>query len=986
MSKKGDRFLAESEQRNTSKTGGISGLLLLVAILTNTGYLVALIPTVDPTTYGSKIFRRNEGLPLSSITGIASAHDGFLWIGTQEGLARFDGVSFTVYDSENTDALVDDFITSLLPMNSGDLWIGTRSGLVLHDSRGLFRRYGIEDGLPDGYIRSLCLGVADDIWVGTYGNGVAFWNGHTFSVPPGTEKLRDAVVRALLIDHKGVLWIGTSKGLQRFNDGELRTFTVNDGMTSEFVRSLAQSRDGTLWIGTEGGGLLSYREGVFSLNGGFPEIEIGETAWTLLVDRTDTLWIGTGAKGLWRKTGNQFTLLTTESGIASNRIWSLNEDQEGSLWVGTRNGLSQLTDTRVRSISTADGLGSAFVRTVMQGNDTTVWVGTDTGLDRFLGGDLSPGNVDQWLLNEEARAVFQHSDDRLWVGTNRGVLVSSPQNEDLVPADLEMPRVSINVFAEDQDRCTWIGTAGHGVFRACGNELANSSKSEGLSNRYVRSLLGDGSRMWVGTENGLNLLEDGVVTSIGVADGLPNHYIYSLFKDHEGVLWVGTGRGLARFENDQWIPFSDAQGLNQKFAFQILEDEQFNLWLSSNLGLTRISRDSIRLAMEGKARLDVDRFDETDGMGSNECNGGTQPAGFKMADGRLAFATVHGLSLVNPATAFRVDRDPPEAKVERFIVDGAEIQLDGPILLPAGTQDVEIHYTAPSFRAPSKVRFQYQLEGLRDTWINAGSRRVAYINPIRHGRYQFSVAAALGDGRWGRSDSRLSFEVKPYFWQTTWFLGVTAIIFLSAGPLVHRRRLHRATHRERELEDIVQRRTNELTAANKKLERLAALDSLTGIANHRHFRDRAISEWRRCNRNARPIGFVMADVDFFKDFNDCYGHPEGDKTLKAVAQALEKNLARPGDFVARYGGEEFVVILPDTDLEGALAVAEELRIAVKALAIPHAESKISSVVTISLGVAAEVPDTNDGPDPLVKRADEALYRAKNEGRNRVSQR
>ena len=307
-----------------------------------------------------------------------------------------------------------------------------------------------------------------------------------------------------------------------------------------------------------------------------------------------------------------------------------------------------------------------------------------------------------------------------------------------------------------------------------------------------------------------------------------------------------------------------------------------------------------------------------------------------------------------------------------------------------GVRRIEFHYTGLSFIAPRQMQFRYRLEGFDTDWVDAGEQRVAVYTNLSPGRYRFRVIAANPDGVWNQTGDTVAFIVRPHVYQTMAFRLLVAIGLILVGVGLVYLRLHRMRRRQEQLERLIQERTRELLevtrqleAANRYLEQLSYLDGLTGIPNRRFLDDYLRREWNRALRHERPIALILVDVDFFKHYNDRYGHLQGDTCLKKIAHALDTNLKRSADVVGRYGGEEFLVILPETDLDGACVVAERLKQAVEALQIPHEGSGLAPYVTVSMGVSAMVPRTEGDPAILLQLADQALYQAKQSGRNRI---
>ena len=370
-------------------------------------------------------------------------------------------------------------------------------------------------------------------------------------------------------------------------------------------------------------------------------------------------------------------------------------------------------------------------------------------------------------------------------------------------------------------------------------------------------------------------------------------------------------------------------------------------------------------------------------MKNRECNGANQPPAWKDAAGRLWFPTIEGVTVVDPKN-LAGNTVPPPVNLEQIVVDGRPAAPRQGLTLAPGARNLEFHYVAPSFVAPARVRYRYLLEGLDADWVEAGARRTAYYSRLPPGRYRFRVAAANDEGVWNETGAALTFDLRPRIYETPWFYAVCGLALAGVVWGGDRLRVRRVRTHEAALERLVEERTRALAEANLRLERLSSLDGLTGVANRRRFDEVLGLEWRRASRTGAPLSLVMLDLDFFKDFNDANGHLAGDEHLRQVARALAGTLGRAGDLVARFGGEEFVVLLPGMAAEDAGALAERLRQSVEALGLPHNASTVSRVVTLSVGVATALAEERTSPAALVAAADEALYRAKREGRNRVA--
>ncbi len=508
---------------------------------------------------------------------------------------------------------------------------------------------------------------------------------------------------------------------------------------------------------------------------------------------------------------------------------------------------------------------------------------------------------------------------------------------------------------------------------------------DGLTAATVLAILEDrDGNLWLGTEaGGLWRFAHGRFTNFTTREGLSDDTVLALYEDADGCLWIGTdGGGLNRYKDGRFSRFTRREGLFDDVQYAILEDGRGNLWMSCSRGIFRVRRAELEELAEGKRAAVVSQaFGRADGMRSAECSGFTQPAGWKTRDGRLWFPTIEGAVVIDP-DRIRTNTLPPPVVIEQVLVDRRVLPRGDDSELEPGRGDLEFHYAGLSFVDPDRVSFRYMLEGFDREWIEAGSRRTAFYTNIPPGRYTFRVKAANNDGVWSDTDAVARFSLRPHFRQTAWFYGMCAVGLVLAGFGAARVRAARAKARERELEQIVAERTLQLEEANARFQQLSEVDALTGIANRRRFEETLAREWRRATRDGLSLSLVMIDIDYFKDFNDALGHQVGDQCLRRVAGEIREALTRPGDLVARYGGEEFAAVLPSTPSRGAAAVAEVLRLRVESMATRHPRAP-SGIVTISLGVATASPGDASSPESLVAMADEALYRAKRAGKNRV---
>jgi ligand-binding sensor domain-containing protein/signal transduction histidine kinase len=801
--------------------------LVLVALLLAVGPASAegLDPRKALTQYGLDTWTTEDDLPQNSVTALAQTRDGYLWLGTYGGLARFDGVRFVTYDSGNTDALHSNGIQSLLEARDGSLWIGTNSGGLTRYRDGEFTSYGTLDGLPSEIVRVLHEDRSGTLWVGT-NDGLAAFRERDFTVYGTKEGLSNGVVRALEEDEDGALWIGTNGGgLDRLKDGRFTHLTMKEGLPNDSVFALLRTRDGTLWIGTNGGGLARRRNGkleTFTTRDGLPHNII----WSLNEDALGTLWIGTYGGGIGRFRDGRFSTLSSRDGLSNDFVRALLSDREGSLWIGTYSGgLARLRDGKFTTYSTREGLGHDFARAVFEDSKGNLWVGTTGGGACRMKADVFRcfGPKDGLAGDREGhasdvRAFYEDEKGALWIGTaGAGLFRYANDRFQRFSTAEGLPNGNVTSVSPDGKGGLWIGTNGGGLVHFADGKWSVQRVADGRAGNFVfTTLLDRRGAVWAGTDGGgLARLENGQLTVFRRTDGLASDIVFTLNEDALGTLWAGTAGGLSCYRDGRFRTFTQREGLLDDVVFRILEDGEGNFWLSGNKGVSRVARQELEALARGEIRsVSPTAYGTADGMKSNECSGIANPAGWKSRDGRLWFPTARGIVVIDP-TRVTPSPVPPLVKIERVVADGEPLaSLD----VPPGKRRWDFEYTAPSFLAPHRVRFKYRLERYDADWVDAGTQRTAHYTRLPPGQYVFRVTASSPDGVWNEKGDALEITVRPFFWQTGWFLGLAVIALGAAAGLVYNLRVSSLRAHRRELEAQVEERTRDLVAETARSE------------------------------------------------------------------------------------------------------------------------------------------------------------------------
>ncbi len=796
--------------------------LLVAALLLGAGDAPALDPATPLGQYGLDAWQ--EGLPQNSVHAVLQARDGYLWIGTYEGLVRFNGVSFVVFDTRNTPALKSNSVWALHEDRHGTLWAATLGGGVARVRGGVFARYGVRDGLPSEYVWALAEDSEGTVWAGTDA-GIARFDGTSFRAVTLPGPFERVPVRSLLGSPARGLWIGTaSDGLLRWDGATLRRIHPREGRAPGAVYALAPAPSGVAAASFGTGLVEATDDGRVTVRGrrdGLPN----ELPWALLRDGTGALWVGTDGGGVARLSEGRVETLTAADGLAHSFVRSIAEDREGSVWIGTNGGLNRLRDRKVVVYGAREGLPDENVRSMARTTDGTLWVGTDSGgIAALRGGRFVVPPEAAPLRGVPVRALLAGKANELWIGTNTAGLIRLSNGRLTRWTRKEgMPSDIVYALAIDRFGDLWAGTYGGGVARLSGGRIEVIDRSRGLPRDVIRSIhhTRDGVT-WIGTDGGwLARIQDGSLSVLDSRHGLANDTVFSFHEDAEGLLWIGTAGGLSVLRRDGSLrSVGLADGLPEERVFSILEGDGDGLFMSSNKGIFRVSRADLLARMEGRrGPVPSLTLGRSDGMPIAQCNGASWPAGLRDSDGRLWFPTLRGLVGVDPA---RLPSNPlpPPVVIDRVLVDGRPVAGAPPVVLPPRSGKVEIHYDALSLQAPEKVRFRYRLEGFETSWVDAGSRRSAFYTSLPPGDFVFRVVAANNDGVWNETGARFAFRLTPGLHQRTGFQAGVAAFFLALVGTGYALRVRGLRSRQVELQRLVDERTRSLVDEIRRAEEL----------------------------------------------------------------------------------------------------------------------------------------------------------------------
>jgi signal transduction histidine kinase/ligand-binding sensor domain-containing protein len=774
---------------NRRPTTHLAGLLLGALVAIQPARALALDPAKRITQYQLDTWLTRNGLPQNSVNAIVQTRDGYLWLGTWGGLARFDGVRFTTFNRANTPGLVDSRITALAETADGSLWIGTAAGGLVRLKDGVFQTF--RSGNDTSYeersrwqIRAITPGRGGVLWIGTSGGGFRRFQDGRF----GPLLFDRHIVRTILEDQSGRLWLGTEDGALEVSWVTPDAFEIRRHLlTGRHVLAIHQDRTGTVWIAGRDGLTRVTTGGVTTFGS---EAGFSAGAQSISEDRDGNLWIGTNGNGLVRMRGEQFDVLTVGDGLSNGFIHALYEDREGSLWIGSNDGLNRLHDTRFTAITVREGLSADAIVSLAAARDGTVWIGTEGGgLNRLSGGRIETYTTASGLPSNYLGALYEASDGSLWVSGDGVVTRLNGRRLRVYTAAQGVPGGFVSTIGEDRDGHLLIG--GEGPVRVLTNDRFVVYDRQPPRIEYCYSMTRDRrGHLWFATTGGLVRVSEAGYRVYTTRDGLPDNRVQSVYEDRSGTLWVATVSGLASIREKSIVSFGKAGALGE-IVFEVLEDDAGDLWMNGRQGVLRVRRrDLEEYASKGRSAIPLNVYGIEDGLKSTEYIAAyIQRAACRTRDGRLWFATTRGVAWIDPAVD-RVNPIKPPVIVEGFVAD-ERFHARGPVEVAAGVRSFQIRFTALSLLAPSRVRFAYQLENLDPRWIDGGSERVVSYSGVPPGQYRFHVRAANNDGVWNETGATLDISVLPYFYQTVWFRasGAAALVLVAFG--LHRLRVRR---------------------------------------------------------------------------------------------------------------------------------------------------------------------------------------------------
>jgi signal transduction histidine kinase/ligand-binding sensor domain-containing protein len=737
----------------------------------------ALDPRKLLTQYSRTTWTQEHGLPQDTIRAITQTSDGFLWLGTDEGLARFDGYDFTTFNKAHGD-LPSNSITALASGTDGALWIGTPEGLTRYRDRE-FRTYTVRDGLPDEAITALYEDQAGALWI-VAGVSLSRFDGAKFTNFQPGDGFPVTSVRAIYEDGHHDLWVAGFTAIVRQRSGAFEKMMDLASLRGDIVTCMVSDRNDHFWIGGNHGVIERSPDGSvrrYDVGQGLPDALVR----ALWVDRDGNVWAGTNL-GIARFEKGRWTAMPDDLGMNLGLVRALFEDREGNLWVGSNAGLTRLRDTVFTMYGKTEGLPSDEPNAVFQDHTGRVWVGFhDNGLLMISPSGNRLYTARDGLPNVEIFSLRETQNGDLLIAARGGLIrMHDGRFTNFVPPD-PLARSTVFDAIEDRSGYTWLASPG-GLSKMLGGEFHTVVLGAPLlaSSMVTLCQTRDGA-IWAGSfGRGLWRVQGEAVSQITTAQGLSSDQIRSLYEDSDGVLWIGTfGGGLNAYRDGRFQHFTERDGLLSDNVSDVVDDGE-SLWLSTTRGICRIAKRQLEeFTQHNRTVLEPVNYGVEDGLRSAQCSpsypvGG---GGAHTLDGRNWFTTTRGIAVFSP-DARKPPLIPPPVHLAEFTIDGRPLDLDQWKRLEPSSRRIQFRYAAIHLSAPEQVRYSYRLEGLDRDWIRAGARRTINYNSLHHGTYRFVVRAELPGGP--ASERSYAFEVLPEFYETAWFEVLAALAVVAA--------------------------------------------------------------------------------------------------------------------------------------------------------------------------------------------------------------
>ncbi|MBN1878666.1 diguanylate cyclase [bacterium] len=911
----------------------------------------------------SKIYSTRHGLPSDAVSSITQDQQGRIWICTQRGIASYNGHDFTSYLSENYQE-ISSFYNSIIFDSRRRAWIGTTNGVAtISDNTIMHLTMNWPGDVPS--IRDIQEDAEGRIWALCNSTSVLRLDNRSMEKPVWDNEPEQVVITRLRRSPDGRIWMATSSGFHILDNGIVTTYPNFSNFT---VLDFCLDSDHSGWMVDSSGSLSRFSSNHITKMCTLPAAA-ARTVYDMAVTQSGSLWIAT-FRGLFLYAGEHLTAYDYRNGLASNVIWSIFIDREGCLWYASDNGLGKIPGLIFRRLMPTQNLPITSVTGLCEDKMGQIWIAANDGLIRISSDSIRIWRDEDDLVGDSVHAVAVYQ-GRVAFTTPYG-LFRMDSNDRIHRLSDDESAEYLNLLPDGSN--IWL-VSDEGLFRYLpSGKIEDLTSHLGLQNQSPISAVYKDKKnnLWVATDgDGVCMMQNSEPANIQYLKGLPSMRAFSIIEDGHGTIWIGTLAGLCSVR-DMVVQnvFSIKQGLMSEDIWTVLADADNYIWVGTSRGLSSI-RDG-----------QIQNYDYEDGLSGEDFVSNCR---YVDDQGRLWFGGT-GITIVDPSE--KMPSVKPMTYLRYALINNDT--LPDNTVIPSGRNTFEFGFMCSSFRNELQNQYRYQLLGF-DSFRSPPTTisNVRYTN-LPKGRYTFTVEACSRDGQWSDKPASISFEVLPAWYERrlVWVLG--GCILLLIIRIFIRWRNFKLARLNIWLRNEVKRQTNviqqqlyRLEEQKNQLEHQAVTDELTRLFNRRFFYKKLQEAWMMSRIEKIPISIIVFDLDHFKEINDMFGHLMGDTALFTVSRKIAEIVPK-NSIVARFGGEEFIVLLERTNLQEAVNVAESIRQGIEAIDLE--DDTLSGMgITISGGVASAVAgESDESPDLLVKAADDALYRAKTAGRNRVA--
>ena len=761
---------------------------------------------------------KNEGLPSNSLLDIIQTDDGYIWLSGYNGLIRFEGKDFTLFNTENTSVFKSDGIGEFATDNNGTLWFTTQSsGLISYES-GQFVTHYTADSVKSLF-SVLYIDKQNRIWGAASKYGWFVFENDKYTFLDNNENIEGVELSTIIEDENGVIWFATNgNGIFKYENSKFTNYTHEDGLISDWTNTLHYNA-GLLWIGTDKG-LCSFDGESFT-----EELQLrGLSVNDFIIDEYKNIWLGT-RNGLFRKNANSKTYerLNSQNGLSKNYIIKLLFDNENSLWIiNYRGGLSRLKNGKFICFTEKEGLLGSMVNTVCEVETDIVLVGFDNGLMVTIAdNEIKRFETKRNLNGERIRHILKDSKGNLWISTYSGLLkVGADGNEKWFSVSDGFPDKYIRMTFEDSQKNIWVGTRNSGIIKLNDDGTFKIfDRNNGLNFNLIMSIDEDNNgNLLVGTsKGGLSIIKnDEIVAQYTEENGLTSNIVFGTYVDTDEKIWIAATNGLNYLENGKITVFKINNNELIDTPYDILEDNLGNFWLPCSKGVMKVQKQSLIDFAEGKiTNINCLLYDKYDGLKQPECN--ATASYLKTTNGLLWFPTISGLAMLNPED-IPINTYIPPVYINNLIVDNLSVPLEDNLIIKSDKKRFVFEFNALSYYQPEENMYKFRLVGFEKNWNEATTENsISYTN-LKPGNYTFKVIASNNDGIWNETGTEFSFKIKPYFYETIGFDIIILILLLALIFVIYKIRVKNLVRKQHKLEQIIKERTVEITNKNEELQ------------------------------------------------------------------------------------------------------------------------------------------------------------------------